>query len=548
MQEAYFDFHFHPVFKAFISQFEKQYPSGRGHDQFFKPFDLKNPITDTLDNEFLHILEGQCSLQQMEEGKFSLGVANVAPIERFFTYKDGVFGKILNSKFFTSPLDQALMDTIREGKISYYQLLLRELEIYHLLDKNNIIQLLTRKKNKFKAGKSNLVFSIEGGHALNRCMVGSSIDTDIMVTAADFTDALCNDFKQHPRLTPAQCLQNLHKAMWEMDMDIFSLVLTHLSNIEESFLATHAYGMKMLDAEESYPSGNGISRKGKAVIDAAYTMKQGEKKTPVLIDIKHMGLKSREDFYAYRKEKNYKHPIIASHMGVTGYNTTEWKDALKKSEVKRGDIPSIGIYTERKAAGKWGAINKTFSFNPWTINLMDDDIIEVINSKGLIGISLDVRILGWQNMLTKEDQIEYLSLEDFRHFFPNNKLALQNLPTEAMESWLVPTREERHPLSLCFNILHIVSVGKLFTAENPWDYICIGSDFDGLINPIINCRTSAKSGDLKATLLRWLPVAEKAYREENGGPELLQKDWQKEVEKVLYGNGHRFLQASGFMG
>ena len=55
--QSYFDFHFHPVFKAFIQKYEASYPSERNLDDLFETFDLTNPITDVLDNAFLHILE-----------------------------------------------------------------------------------------------------------------------------------------------------------------------------------------------------------------------------------------------------------------------------------------------------------------------------------------------------------------------------------------------------------------------------------------------------------------------------------------------------------
>lgn len=546
--QKYFDFHFHPVFKAFISAFEEKYPSNRSSQEFLKPFALTNHLMDFVDSALLHILEGQSSLEQIKKGNFTLGVANIAPIERFFSYRNGLFGKILNSRMLTSPLDHQFMDLVRENFL--LSAFFKGTSGLSSFKSNWHSSPITRKNNGFVDEGTNLVISIEGGHALNRAKIGTYSTEDQMLTHKH--DVLAEDFSNHPLLTPADSLRHLHQAMWEMDMDIFSLVLTHLSNVNESFLATHAYGMKLLDVEEAYPAGNGLSRKGKAVIDAAYQMKRGEKDTPILIDIKHMSLKSRLDFYEYRRNNGcQQYPIIASHMGVAGYSISEWQEATKKVKVEReADLPKIGIFTERETAGKWGAFNNVFTFNPWSINLMDEDIVEIIQSNGLIGLSLDVRILGWQNMLTKEDQMEYISVEDFKYFFPDKFQQFEELLPQEVESWLVPIREDRHPLSLCFNLLHIISVGKLYTAKNPWDHVCIGSDFDGLINPIINCRNSTKSKDLGPLLLRWLPVAEEAYRNENAGPKLLDSSENKVeevVKKFLYDNGKNFTIERGFM-
>ena len=34
-------------------------------------------------------------------------------------------------------------------------------------------------------------------------------------------------------------------------------------------------------------------------------------------------------------------------------------------------------------------------FNPWTINLFDEDILEIVESSGMIGIIMDERVLGY---------------------------------------------------------------------------------------------------------------------------------------------------------
>lgn len=104
--------------------------------------------------------------------------------------------------------------------------------------------------------------------------------------------------------------------------------------------------------------------------------------------------------------------------------------------------------TKRKPSGKWGSsINNDFSFNPWSINLMDEDIIEILKSGGILGVSLDVRILGFQSKvgLNMAGDEEYLSTPDFQTHFP--QISVKNLRTETMESmmeqesWLVQLRK-----------------------------------------------------------------------------------------------------------
>jgi hypothetical protein len=554
----FFDFHLHPVFKKFICKYDAEYPSTRPLSELTGLFELTSPLVRLLDEEFLHILGSQACVDQLNAGHLTLGVAAIAPIERLFTNKNdgGLFGKILNSGL-TKPLDLTYMNRVRDGQVSYYQLLIREINIYKRLHDANLLHMLSRQDPVLTMAdaKPHLVLGLEGGHGLCRTLVNKPglRDTSLPVIKAD---SLSDDFTKAFTTDPAQSLQQLQQALWDQKLDLCYLVLTHLSHIDQQPLATHAYGMKMIKDASSYPMGNGLYLKGRQVIDAAYTLQvtvkgeEAKQPAPVLIDIKHMSLKSRLDFYAYRREKGYQLPIIASHIGVTGYSISAWKEALADASSMRLESgePVAKIKVNRKTAGFWGAINREFTYNAWSINLMDEDIEAVLNSDGLIGLSLDVRILGWHDALSADEQDEYLSAEEFRFFFPERARQLGLL---APESELIPTRQERHPLALCFNLLHLISVGLIRTDTDPWQHICIGSDYDGLINPVINCRDTSQLPVLEDNLIRWLPVAEKAYRKENGGAPLLPRNQHGEVDltrlkglvrDALYNNGERFIK------
>lgn len=569
-QQSYFDFHFHPVFKQFLTRYEENYPSAREAEEITKPMDLRNELLDLADEEVLHILESQCSLEQMQQGGVRLGIANVVAIEHGIADSEGFLAKLLKSNW-TRPLDQRHMKSIRLGEVSYYRMFIKELDLYRTLAKKPYVEFLSRRKPvKIEGNKIFIALGMEGGHNLSRVKVAKPNVYDAQ-PANGVSDAIYNDFCKPQPADVVSSLKRLQHALWAEGMDLFYITLTHLSHIIEQPLATHAFGMKMLKHGAFYPVGNGLTPLGKEVIQAAYTItvEEGDKTTPapVLIDIKHMGLKSRQDFYEYRKTNpTYANiPIIASHVGVTGYSLPEWQDALSEyAAFAQAGIRAIEVMTKRKKAGEWGSsLNDEFTFNPWSINLMDEDIVEVLRTGGLIGVSLDVRILGFQAKigLSPKEQSEYLSVADFKTFFPHRQVrGLTAEPLESMEtaeSWLVPTKEERHPLCLCFNMLHIVSVAKANKSEidakvqDPWKHICIGSDFDGLIDPVKICRDSSKMPDLEKVLLKWLPVAEKAYRKENGGPPLLpaknknsaDEDKLREVVRaIMYDNGRAFLQ------
>jgi hypothetical protein len=575
MAQSYFDFHFHPVFKQFITAFEETYPTKRPAQEIIKEMDLTNVILDIANEIFIHIIESQCCIDQTNRGGIRLGIANIVSIEHGIADSTGPFASILKSGL-TRPVDQHYMRSVQLGELSYFRLFIKELDLYRRLsDKANgtpYLEVLTRRNPvDIKEDKFYVALGMEGGHNLSRLKIAKPGIYDIQPPAGSpDPGAVYNDFCAAP-CNAVNSLKRLHNALWKENMDLFYITLTHLSHIAEQPLATHAFGMKMLKHASFYPVGNGITPLGKEVIDAAYTMTAKNDadeiiKTPVLIDIKHMALKSRMDLYEYRKANPaYEQlPVVASHVGVTGYSVHEWIDALQEfSLYSNGGIRAVEIMTQRKKAGEWGSLlNNEFTYNPWSINLMDDDIIEVLRSGGLIGVSLDIRILGFQAKIgvSSKEESEFLSTESFKNFFPHKSLkGVTTAPLESMEmieSWLLPTKEERHPLCLCFNILHIVSVALNNKSEigkkmdDPWKHISIGTDFDGLIDPIKICKDSSKMPELEKVILKWLPAAADAYKKENGGPVLLPvKDGDYDIDLIremvrgiMYENGKAFLQ------
>lgn len=570
----YFDLHFHPTFKKFITNYEAAFPTQRNAEELEEKINLKNKIAEKVDDWFLHILHSQSAVGDCISSGVQIGNAALANLEYGFANSRGFLASILKSSF-TKPMDQKYFELVERGEISYYRMMLKELDLYRQISKgDNRVEMICRKLHKnldslSKNSKLKLLISLEGGHNLSRLKVGQTLVHDSMAqyAAYDQKDSFVKSMNRGPKIgiNPAESFKDFMQLLWDNDMDMMYMTITHLTHIAEQNLATHAFGLKMLQHSAFYPTGNGISRIGYELIKAFSDLKlidnEGKSvKAPVLADIKHLGLKSRMDLYAFRKSNNIKDPLVASHMGVTGYSVNEWKEAIitDKSKVfSTGGVKSVEVRTERKSCGKWGSfINNQFSFNPWSINLMDEDIVEVISSNGLIGVNLDVRIIGFQSKigLSASDTSEFLSTSDFQTHFPN--IRLQNLEEgrfemmqEQLESWTVPTKEERHPLCLCFNIIHIVNVAMLKSknSTDPWNHICIGSDYDGMIEPMKICYNVTGIDDLEYNLLKWLPIAAKAYYEENGGVESIQHELtdlnklKSKVRKIMFENGKRFV-------
>jgi microsomal dipeptidase-like Zn-dependent dipeptidase len=148
----------------------------------------------------------------------------------------------------------------------------------------------------------------------------------------------------------------------------------------------------------------------------------------ILIDIKHLSTQGRKQFYNLLKT-NYATeniPIIFSHGGLNGLKT--FADAWQ-------EIPD----------------NK---FNNWDINLFEEEIPIIAKSGGIIGLNLDQRVMSSKAELKKAKG----NISKFKMKFKFSKLIWN----------------------------HIERIAEILNENNlpAWNLTALGSDFDGLINPI----------------------------------------------------------------
>ena len=127
------------------------------------------------------------------------------------------------------------------------------------------------------------------------------------------------------------------------------------------------------------------------------------------------------------------------------------------------------------------ALHKIKEFYPEEINLSENDIIEIARSGGLIGIELDQRIIGY-NQQNKGKRFERW----FKNAF--NRDTKQNL------LWAEPVWN---------NLIHIAETCHK-NGLDPWKHICLGSDYDGIINPLNEYRTVSELDELYAALAEML--------------------------------------------
>lgn len=471
----FFDFHLHPSFKPFLS-----HPDPERRVDCWEY--LESPIG---------IIRSQSCLDQMEKGRIGLAVSVIYAMERPMT-----------SSFLIEHLAPKL--TVLHGEMLDHPCYSNYLgyvhdEIAHLKKSQgvngrtfNIINSI----GEAEEGKMNLILALEGGHVLEQ------FNTNVL----DNLRAL----KQGP-----------HRFLY--------LTFVHMTQYP---LATHAYGMKLIKNNDQFkPNGFGITDIGKEVIDMAYDESQGRR---ILIDIKHMSLVARHKFYQYRKQKGYdKIPIVATHMGFTGISKDP-KEIVKyfsKPAKRRGNFIEVN-YDRPPGIGK-GLFNKTY-FNPWSINLFDEDIAEILDSGGLIGLSLDQRIMGSQ-----EVQGEFFSAREFNYILSGYKDEGHEEPVATGEFSDEEERarelnERKHLRHLCNNILHAVKAG----GERAWKQLCMGSDFDGLIDPLNNCTSAEEYPKLERGLVEELPQMMKEDKKHNYD----ESNIEGKVRDIMYNNAVDFLK------
>ncbi|RZK20880.1 MAG: hypothetical protein EOO86_02905 [Pedobacter sp.] len=523
---AFFDLHSHPGLKTlFLPQDGNQISAWQN----------LSPKDGILGN----ILESQASLKLiLEKGNINLICLTLHPPE--IGMIDQVLLKIAARLLFPKLINNDRLREMYTLTTSYRETLEQEFRNITAsaraedeIDSTKKIKLLKSIKDYDPTDFTTLhiVFNVEGGHSFYD--LNNSVK-DIEKVIENFSAFVSKGYK------------------------ILYLTPTHLTPNE---FITHAYGNKILTKSPLLPKGIGITPYGKRLIASAY-------QNNVLVDIKHMSLISRRIFYQLRK-KGYipKKPIIASHIGLVG-NSWNFFDQdvinpIKKSYgYKAHWLKNAGIFDD------------TY-FYPLSINLYNEDISEILESNGLIGLSLDVRILGGKDnpggiqkefysreefeLLCAEntdDKIDELcdDLQNGKIDNGNSKIDFNNPEPEDLED-LKEGEEELNeiisqktidgPFRKNYNyhlrlvVNHLIRIYQITEWEGmplPWDNICIGSDFDGLVEAVDCCRNVTEFDSFSIALTKALDIGSKQKKINLG----LSAD--KIVRKLMYENAVEFMQ------
>jgi hypothetical protein len=262
-------------------------------------------------------------------------------------------------------------------------------------------------------------------------------------------------------------------------LDIGDLVMDQSRRMGEGFEPEHELGLRV----------------ARALLDLDRNLDdRGGKR--ILLDIKHMSARTRQQYYAEivrpynerragldaeHRARFPKLPVIASHVGYSGVPTLEQQ-----------------IRDEPREDDNWH-VGANYA---WSINLSDEDVRAIWRTEGLAGLCFDQRICG----VTPGQKISY-------------------------DRWIHVLAEQ------LFGMVDVVMLDDRVDDDDKitiWDRICLGTDFDGLIDPISAYSTvldfDRLAGDLGALL------------EKHRHTRMIDRIGVDElVEKIAWRNAHDFV-------
>jgi microsomal dipeptidase-like Zn-dependent dipeptidase len=426
----------------------------------------KNPII----REDLAPNYTQTDVPKMVKGGVRIVFASLYPVEKGFMKIKGSEGKIADDviKMMTSFPDERIAE-IQSDSHSYFHDLTLEFDFlnrdshkslvikgeskacrYKIIKNYNDLKEFLQIDNSYSISNSEtkiaVILTIEGGHSFFPRSTEGYTDIEVEDLSNPKTQALLQTIKQN--------------IAWAKTNNVFAITFAHhfynyLCGQSISFTQIIDW---MLDQEDK--SRYGFTALGKEVIKELMSKQNGQR--PIIIDVKHLSVASRKWFYAQDFTQGI--PVIASHTAVNGYKTM--------------DESIVDNDTHTAAQKKY---DRSIDYNTWDLNLSDEEIVIIAKRKGLIGVSVDQRVVMGKQRLEEIKKANRFNL-------CNNK--------KRDKTWSFPIFD---------TIIHIATVLHTngFSSNELWDTMNLGSDFDGLINPINAYRTVADYPTLRDNLLIW---------------------------------------------
>ncbi|MGC4101063.1 membrane dipeptidase [Ferruginibacter sp.] len=504
----FFDFHCHPGLKPQFSDPAKK-PSP--WDFINAKLALSRDINLSINKLFNETLNSQSNLTQLLQNQVKLiGVILHAPEQKI---GQGLSEKKIVNKGSVNLIDKTQLAVLASG-VHSFELITEELRWLQeaVPEVAGAKFKIVSKSTDFDEADNNTVFGaiiVEGLHCFFNDPNALDAKEKFLANFSSFTDA-------------------------------HTVVAINVCHMQQNPFCNHAHGIQFINPAYFYPTRTGITQWGREVIQLMIDKK-------ILADIKHMSLKTRWELYSWFKDENddtkFSQPIICTHAGTTGLSIKDRAKFLLKQPVDKGLVYEVAyVKPKSKHAGDC-------YHNCSSINLYDEDIANIFLSGGIIGLSFDQRILGFadENVLlnvTVPHDVEYISHMEADFFLGPNPTVLPVWPDDT-DVWASEDFEDldpslyvkMHRKFLLNNIVHILWVASQHASidlQKAVKQICMGTDFDGLINAIDCCKTADGLEQLKQDMKNELPPLFNA----NG---LAAININQFLDDFFYNNGKNFI-------
>lgn len=411
----YADLHCHPNLKTYGHSYSKGKTRGRSDLWFAR----KPGIGAKLLNIYLGITRfNQSDFTTMSRGGAKLVFVSLYPFEKGFFINAA--GKGTLSAFLSNQITGIGFRRIRniQEHTDYFRDLKREYEFVLQGTRSSMVDgvkwrwhpVASASDFEAKRNGSNEVlvfFSIEGAHVFN---------TGLGVFGRPTSQA--------------EVLENVRKVkQWKYP----PVYITFAHNFNND-LCGHARSLEPIErfVDQSQGIDSGFTEMGYRVLEELLSNKNGR---PVLIDLKHMSLRSRRDYYRFVHDKfpDRLPPTIVSHGAVNGMSFDSEEGAGESDDFYRSDI-----------------------------NFYDEEIEFIGDSGGIFAVQFDARRIARFDLVKK------------------------NLGSLKEENDLDRTAE------VIWKQLQHIALVLDRRGHFAWGYTCIGSDYDGTIDPLPGVWTAAQ--------------------------------------------------------
>jgi microsomal dipeptidase-like Zn-dependent dipeptidase len=436
------DLHCHPNMKAFNSGHPK--PERNMWENIRHRISSK--FAETINERSQQVLkESQSNLYALAEGNVRVFNVSLYPIERGFLHLRNI-PKILIGKNRINVLHEVVtgFDASR---------------IMHLKKHYNYFDDLQAEYNfvydaqgKSPDGKKKFILAnnykdIEAGIKSPGTLIGI-----ISIEGAHVLGTGCPDAEDMAEQDLKELITKNIQAIKKWKVPPFSINLSHHF---WNHLCGHATSFKPpINAiiNQNKGKNKGITGLGWHAIRELLSRENGKR---ILIDVKHMSVAGRKEYYNFISNYNSINPndtipVIFSHAGVNGYTTMD-------SSIRENDV---------------AVKNRDHRFHRWSINASNEEIRIIHQSKGLIGLMMDRGVLG-------------------------GKLAVEKIAA------IDDKEKQRREYAKLFwdNAFQVV---KAVGDKTGWDVVAFGSDFDGTITHMDPYESAAKLPLLQQDMITYL--------------------------------------------